>query len=122
VKDPNGNTNTLRLLPGGGLYGQAPRVLTEFHADTGKKSTGYDVFGDARVLTDEEQRVTLQEFDKVGRVNAEQMEREGALVTRHPLLIQKTMADKLSDKIQVIIAPPSENGFIGASLLGAGKK
>ena len=40
------------------------------------------------------------------RSNAEQMAREGALITRHPLLIQKTMADKLSDKIQVIIAPP----------------
>ena len=25
-------------------------------------------------------------------------------MTRHPLLIQKTMADKLSDKVQVIIA------------------
>jgi hypothetical protein len=35
------------------------------------------------------------------------------------LLIQKTLADKLSDKIQVIIAaPPADGGFIGASLLG----
>ena len=34
------------------------------------------------------------------------MEREGALVARYPLLIQKTLADKLSDKVQVIIAPP----------------
>jgi hypothetical protein len=32
------------------------------------------------------------------------------------------MADKLSDKIQVIIAPPpADGGFIGAALLGAGK-
>ena len=47
------------------------------------------------------------------------MAREGALISKHPLLIQKTMADKLSDKISVIIAPPSTNGdFIGASLLG----
>jgi hypothetical protein len=30
------------------------------------------------------------------------------------------MADKLSDKIQVIIAaPPSDGGFIGAALLGS---
>ena len=35
-----------------------------------------------------------------------QMEREGALITKHPLLIQKALADKLSDKVQVIIAPP----------------
>jgi hypothetical protein len=52
-------------------------------------------------------------------VSAEQMAREGALVTKHPLLIQKALADKLSDKIQVIIAPPpSDGGFIGGTLLG----
>jgi hypothetical protein len=51
------------------------------------------------------------------------MEREGALVTRHPLLIQKTMADKLSDKIQVIIAaPPADGGFIGSTLLGGQRR
>jgi regulator of protease activity HflC (stomatin/prohibitin superfamily) len=62
-------------------------------------------------------------LEKVGKANAEQMAREGALVTLHPLLIQKTMADKLSDKIQVIIAPaPSDNSFIGAALLGGQKK
>jgi regulator of protease activity HflC (stomatin/prohibitin superfamily) len=62
-------------------------------------------------------------LEKVGKANAEQMAREGALVTAHPLLIQKTLADKLSDKIQVIIAPPpSDNGFIGAALLGGQKK
>ncbi|HET7364300.1 MAG TPA: SPFH domain-containing protein [Burkholderiales bacterium] len=62
-------------------------------------------------------------LEKVGRANAAQMEREGALVSRHPLLIQKTLADKLSDKIQVIIAPPpTDQGFIGATLLGGGQK
>ena len=61
-------------------------------------------------------------LDRIGKVNAEQMAREGALVTRHPLLIQKTLADKLSDKIQVIIAPPPTNGdFIGATLLGGNR-
>ena len=61
-------------------------------------------------------------LDRVGRVNAEQLEREGVLVTRHPLLIQKTLADKLSDKIQVIIAPPpADGGFIGNTLLGVQK-
>jgi regulator of protease activity HflC (stomatin/prohibitin superfamily) len=59
-------------------------------------------------------------LDRVGKVNSEQMEREGALLTSHPLLIQKALADKLSDKVQVIIAPPpSDGGFIGANLLGA---
>lgn len=55
----------------------------------------------------------------LGKVQAEQMAVEGALITRHPLLIQKTMADRLSDKVQVIIAaPPQAGGFIGDSLLG----
>jgi regulator of protease activity HflC (stomatin/prohibitin superfamily) len=58
--------------------------------------------------------------EHMGKTNAEQMEREGALVTKYPLLIQKTLADKLSDKVQVIIAsPPSGGGFIGANLLGS---
>jgi hypothetical protein len=50
------------------------------------------------------------------------MAREGALVTTHPLLIQKALADKLSDKVQVIIAPPpADGGFVGATLLGQAK-
>jgi regulator of protease activity HflC (stomatin/prohibitin superfamily) len=58
-------------------------------------------------------------LDRLGQVTSEQMAREGALLSQHPLLIQKTMADKLSDKVQVIIAPPSTSGgFIGAGLLG----
>jgi uncharacterized membrane protein YqiK len=62
-------------------------------------------------------------LDKVGKSNAEQMGREGALLSRHPLLIQKTMADKLSDKVQVIIAAPgSDGGFIGAGLLGTSQR
>ena len=51
------------------------------------------------------------------------MAREGALITRHPLLIQKTLADKLADKVQVIIAPPpADGGFIAAPLLGGQKR
>lgn len=58
-------------------------------------------------------------MEKVGQANAEQMAREGSLLSRHPLLIQKTLADKLSDKVQVIIAPPgSGGGFVAANLLG----
>ena len=53
----------------------------------------------------------------LGKVNAEQMATEGALITKHPLLVQKAMADKLSDKVQVIIAPPGSGGFIGNALL-----
>ncbi len=59
-------------------------------------------------------------LELVGKANAEQMEREGALIAHYPLLIQKTLADKLSDKIQVIIAPtPAAGRFIGSNLLGS---
>jgi len=58
-------------------------------------------------------------LDLVGKTNAGQMEREGALIARYPLLIQKTLADKLSDKVQVIIAPtPAAGRFIGSNLVG----
>jgi hypothetical protein len=58
-------------------------------------------------------------LDKVGKTNSEQMSREGVLITKHPLLIQKAMVDKLSDKVQVIIAPPGTDGaFLGAGLMG----
>lgn len=58
-------------------------------------------------------------LEQLGRVNSEQMARDGALVSQYPLLIQKTLADKLSDKVSVIIAaPPSDGGFIGANLVG----
>jgi regulator of protease activity HflC (stomatin/prohibitin superfamily) len=60
-------------------------------------------------------------MDRVGKIASEQMARDGALLSRHPLLIQKTVADKLSDKIQVIIAPPGSSGqFIAAGLVGGG--
>jgi len=59
-------------------------------------------------------------LELVGKANATQMEREGGLIARYPLLIQKTLADKLSDKVQVIIAPaPAAGQFIGTNLLGA---
>lgn len=60
--------------------------------------------------------------EKLGKISSEQLARDGALIQKNPLLIQKAMADKLSDKISVIIAPPPADGsFIGAALLGSGK-
>ncbi len=58
-------------------------------------------------------------LERLGKISSAQMERDGELLSRHPLLIQKTMADKLSDKVSVIIAPPpASGGFIGSALLG----
>jgi regulator of protease activity HflC (stomatin/prohibitin superfamily) len=53
-----------------------------------------------------------------GKAASEQLARDAELISRNPLLIQKTLADKLSDKIQVIIAPPQAGGFIAGNLLG----
>jgi len=57
-------------------------------------------------------------LDVTGKATTEQMAREAALLKNNPLLIQKTLADKLSDKISVIIAPPNTNGFFASGLLG----
>jgi regulator of protease activity HflC (stomatin/prohibitin superfamily) len=57
-------------------------------------------------------------IEVTGKANAAQMERDSVLIARNPLLIQKTLADKLSDKIQVIVAPPSAGGFFAGGLLG----
>ncbi|MBI4511020.1 MAG: prohibitin family protein [Deltaproteobacteria bacterium] len=59
-------------------------------------------------------------LEVTGKASSEQLERDAALISKNPLLIQKTVADKLSDKIQVIIAPPQAGGFFAASLLGGG--
>jgi len=57
-------------------------------------------------------------IEVIGKANSEQLARESALIAKNPLLIQKTLADKLSDKIQVVVAPPSAGGFFAAGLLG----
>jgi regulator of protease activity HflC (stomatin/prohibitin superfamily) len=57
-------------------------------------------------------------IEVTGKANADQMARDSALIAKNPLLIQKTLADKLSDKIQVIVAPPAAGGFFAGGLLG----
>ena len=83
---------------------QARRIEAQGEADARQKLADAEAYRVARL----------------GKVNAEQMAVEGALITKHPLLIQKTLADRLSDKIQVIIAPPPESGgFIASALVGS---
>ena len=104
------------------LEAEAERVARVKAAEGAAQARRIEANGEA----DARQKLAEAEayrMDRIGKVNAEQMAREGALVTRHPLLIQKTLADKLSDKIQVIIAPPPTNGdFIGAALLGGNRQ
>ena len=104
------------------LEAEAEKQARIRHAEGSAQARRIEATGEAEArqkLADAE----AYRLDKVGRANAEQMAREGTLVTQHPLLIQKALADKLSDKVQVIIAPPpADHGFIGAALVGAGPR
>jgi len=100
----------------------------EAEADKATRISVAEAAADARRLeaaAEADSRRTLADADayrieQLGKLSSTQLERDGALISRYPLLIQKTMADKLSDKVSVIIAPPpSDGGFIGNTLLGA---
>jgi regulator of protease activity HflC (stomatin/prohibitin superfamily) len=90
-------------IKGAEANAQARRIEAQGEADSREKLADADAY----------------RLDQIGKITSAQMERDGAALSRHPLLIQKTMADKLSDKVSVIIAPPSTTGgFIGSALLG----
>ncbi|HEX5091242.1 MAG TPA: SPFH domain-containing protein [Burkholderiales bacterium] len=100
------------------LEAEAERVAHVRRAEGSAEARRIEAQGEA----DARQRLAEAEayrLEQIGKANAEQMSREGALLTRHPLLVQKALVDKLSDKIQVIVAPPpADGGFIGSRLLG----
>jgi regulator of protease activity HflC (stomatin/prohibitin superfamily) len=102
------------------LEAQAEKLARIKQAEGSSQARQIEAAGEAasrQKLADAE----VYRLERVGKANSEQMAREGALITKHPLLIQKTVADKLSDKVQVIIAPPGTDGrFIAANLLGGG--
>ncbi len=102
------------------LEAEAQKVQRLKHAEGEAEARRIESAGEA------EARRKLAESDAyraevLGKANSEQLARESALIAKNPLLIQKTLADKLSDKIQVIIAPPTAGGFFAGSLLGQGK-
>lgn len=102
-----------------GLEAEAEKVARIKNAEASSQARQIEATGEAesrRKLADAE----AYRQDRIGKISSEQLARDGELISRHPLLIQKALADKLSDKISVIIAPPpADGGFIGASLLGA---
>ena len=102
------------------LEAEADKAARIKHAEAQADARRIEANGEAaaRQRLAEAEAYRLQ---KVGVANAEQMAREGALVTKHPLLIQKTLAEKLSDKVQVIIAPPSA-GMPLSNLVGVQKR
>jgi regulator of protease activity HflC (stomatin/prohibitin superfamily) len=81
---------------------EARRIESAAEADSRRKLSDADAY----------------RIEVTGKASAEQMARDSALIAKNPLLIQKTLADKLSDKIQVIVAPPAAGGFFAGGLLG----
>ena len=81
---------------------EARKIETVAEADSRRKLSDADAY----------------RIEVTGKANTAQMARDSALIAKNPLLIQKTLADKLSDKIQVIVAPPSAGGFFAGGLLG----
>ncbi len=104
-----------------GLEAEADKIFRIKNAEANAQARQIEAQGEAesrRKLADAE----AYRVERMGKIASEQLARDGALIQKNPLLIQKAMADKLSDKVSVIIAPtPSDGGFIGSALLGAGK-
>lgn len=100
------------------LEGEAERVARLKGAEATAEARRIEAAGEAdarRKLAEAE----AYRIEAIGKAHTEQLAREGPVLTQNPLLIQKTLADKLSDKISVIIAPPPETGgFIAAGLTG----
>ena len=84
---------------------EARRIESSAEADSRRKLSDADAY----------------RIEVTGKANAEQLARDSALIAKNPLLIQKTLADKLSDKIQVIVAPPAAGGFFAGGLRGMGR-
>lgn len=80
---------------------QARRIETAAEADSRKMLAEADAY----------------RIEVTGKASSEQLARDSELIMKNPLLIQKTLADKLSDKIQVIVAPAPRDGFFAEGIL-----
>jgi regulator of protease activity HflC (stomatin/prohibitin superfamily) len=99
------------------LEAEAAKVVRVKQAEADAEARRIEAGGEAdsrRKLADSD----AYRLDVTGKATSEQMAREAVLLQKNPLLIQKTLADKLSDKISVIIAPPQAGGFFAGNLLG----
>ncbi len=79
-RDANGNVTKMTLLAGTGYGGGEALVTQVTQPGNATVTTGFDVHGDARKITDQIGRVTTQSFDDMGRL--EQVSRPGG-VTEH---------------------------------------
>jgi regulator of protease activity HflC (stomatin/prohibitin superfamily) len=100
------------------LEAEATRVVRVKQAEGEAEARRIEAAGEA----DSRKKLAEAEafrIDATGKAQSAQLERDSALIAKNPLMIQKTIADKLSDKIQVIIAPPNAGGFFASGLIGA---
>ena len=67
-RDANNNLTRLALLAGTGYNGSEALVRITTAADGTSVKTDYDIFGNARKVTDQLNRVTTHSFDNMGRV------------------------------------------------------
>jgi regulator of protease activity HflC (stomatin/prohibitin superfamily) len=99
------------------LEAEARKVQRTKDAEGNAAARGIEALAEAdarRKLSDAD----AYRIEVTGKASSDQLARDSALIMRNPLLIQKTLADKLSDKIQVIVAPPAAGGFFAGGLLG----
>ena len=100
------------------LEAEAEKITRVKNAEAASQARQIEATGEAesrRKLADAE----AYRQERLGQIASEQLARDGEVISKNPLLIQKTLADKLSDKISVIIAPaPTDGGFIGSNLIG----
>ncbi|HUR39728.1 MAG TPA: SPFH domain-containing protein [Verrucomicrobiae bacterium] len=100
------------------LEAEADKLQRVRQAEATAESRRIEAAGEA----DSRRRLAEAEIfraEGLARVSGDQMQREGAALSAHPLLVQKAMADKLSDKISVMVMPPGTDGaIIDAALLG----
>ena len=54
---------------------------------------------------------------RVAQANAERMKLEAEVLTQNPLLIQKIIAEKLSDKVQIMMVPNDGKFFFANDVL-----
>src|SRR5688500_9244037 len=85
-RHPDAEASSVSRTTQAGGAAEARRIEAEGEADARRKLADSDAY-----------RVEV-----TGKAASEQLARDASLISKNPLLIQKTLADKLSDKIQVI--------------------
>jgi YD repeat-containing protein len=117
------NATTRSLLAGTGYNGSDALVTAEYHRDGGIKKTAYDVFGDARTLTDELNRNETHSYDGMGRVLAI-VRRTGLQETFTYDLLGQQIKHQLKDTASTVLATDTTDydlqGRVTISVDGAG--